>query len=94
MVILAIEAVERTRMVEHSQILVSVFRAFYMSVARIAAACACWANKVSYAIGRQGVVVIRKFSLVGPSAFYPSVPDVAYTTKAGSFVRDLTRMVT
>jgi hypothetical protein len=92
-VILAIKAVERTRVVEHSQVLVSVFSAFHISVAWIAAACACWAHKISYAIGWQRVVVIRKFSLVGPSTSKLSVPDMTYTTKAGPVVRNLTLVV-
>jgi hypothetical protein len=67
MVILAIKTVEGTGMVEDSQVLVSVFRAFYIGIARIPAACACRADKISYAIGWKRIIVIRKLALVGPS---------------------------
>ncbi len=68
MVILAIQTIERTRMIKYRQILVSVFRAFYIGVAWITAARAGWTDKISYAIGWQRVIIIREFSLVGPSA--------------------------
>jgi hypothetical protein len=68
MVILAIKTVKGTRMIEHGQVLVSVFGAFQIGIARMPAACACRAYKLSHAIGWKWIIVIRKFSFVGPPA--------------------------
>jgi hypothetical protein len=83
MVILAIKTVKGARMIEHSQILVSVFRTFQIGMVGIPTVGACRADKRSYAIGREWIIVIRKLSFVGPSASYLSALDTPYTAIAG-----------
>jgi len=83
MVILAIKTVKGAGMIEHSQILVSVFRTFQIGIAWIPTVRACRTDKCSHAIGWEWIIVIKKLSFVGPSTPYLSALDMPYTTKAG-----------
>ena len=81
LVVLAVKAVKGARIVENSQVFISVFRAINMGIARVTASCACRTHKVSHTIGRQGVIIIGQVSLMGPSALQLSVADVSKTAK-------------
>jgi hypothetical protein len=94
MVILAIKTVKGTGMIEHGQVLVSVFRTLRIGIAWIATACARRADKVAYAVRWKRIIVVREFPFVGPSAPKLSIPDMPYATEAGCTVGDLASMVT
>ena len=59
LVILTIEAVEGTGMVEHGQVVVAMFSPFGDSIRGVATARAARTNKVSHAVGGKRIIVIR-----------------------------------
>ena len=59
LVVLTIEAVEGTGMVEHGQVVVAMFSPLGDSIRGVATARAASTNKVSHAIGGKRVIVIR-----------------------------------
>jgi hypothetical protein len=80
-VVLAVKTVKGTGMVKDSQVLVSVFRAFCIGIARISTARARRAHKTSHTIGWKGIVIKGEFSLVGPASLQLPVPDVTEPAK-------------
>jgi len=73
-VVLAIEAVEGTGMIEHGEIVVSPFRPLGTGIAGITAPCAGWTDKAGHAIGRDGIIVQGEVPLMGPSSLQLSIP--------------------
>jgi hypothetical protein len=59
LVVLTIEAVEGTGMVEHGQVIVAMFSPFGNSILGVATARAARTNKVSHAVGGKRIIVIR-----------------------------------
>jgi hypothetical protein len=94
MVILTIEAIKGTGMIKDGQIFVTVFRALHVGILGIPATSACWADKISYAIGGKGIIVVRKLPLVRPSAPYLATSYMAYAAKTSPAFRDLTPVLT
>jgi hypothetical protein len=83
LVVLTIETVKATGMVEYGQILVSQFRPFGTGIARIAASGACWTHKAGHAVGREGIIVKGDIALMGASPFQLSIPNLAKPAKTG-----------
>ena len=94
MVVLAIKAVEGACVIEHCQVLVSVFRTVCVGVTGISAARARGADKSSHTVGWKRVVVVGEVSFVRPAAPQLSVPDLPDTAEAGFTVRDLASVET
>ena len=59
LVVLTIEAVEGTGMVEHGQVVVAMFSPFGDSIRGVATVRAARTNKVSHAVGGKRIIVIR-----------------------------------
>lgn len=68
MVVLAIKTVKGTRVIEDSQILVSVFRTFQIGIPGIPRARARRTDKISHTIGWKWIMVIGEVSFKGPAA--------------------------
>ena len=69
LVILAIEAVEGTGVIEDSQVVVAMLRAAGYSVSGVATAGTTSTDKISHAVCGQGIIVVGKISLVGATTF-------------------------
>ena len=69
LVILAIEAVEGTGVIEDSQVVVAMLRAAGDGVSGAAAAGTSSTDKISHAVCGQGIIVVGKISLVGATTF-------------------------
>ena len=65
LVILTVQAIEGTGMVENGQVFMAEFLALGDSVFGIAAASACGADKSPHTVGGKWIVVEGKISLVG-----------------------------
>ena len=70
LVVLTIQTVEGTGMVEHGQVVMAMLRPFKDSIRGVATARAARTNKVSHAVGGKRVIIIRKIALVRTAAFY------------------------
>jgi hypothetical protein len=88
-VVLTVKAVKGTGMIKDSQVLVSVFRASCIGIARIPTARARGAHKGGYAIGWKGIVIKGESSFVGPASLQLTVSDVAEPTKPCAAFWDL-----
>ena len=69
LVVLAIEAVEGTGVIEDSQVVVTMLRAFGDSISGVATSCTTSTDKISHAVCGQGIIVVGKISLVGATTF-------------------------
>jgi hypothetical protein len=76
--------------IEHGEILVSVFRAFRIGIVRIAAACSPCTDEVGYTVRWKWVIVVGKLPLVRPSSHKFSVPNMPHAAKPRFSLRDLT----
>ena len=86
--ILTVQAVERTGMVENGQVVMATLRAAGGSIRGVAAACAAGTNKASHAVGGKRVIVIRKIAFVRASAFYGAAFHSAQPAEAHAAFRD------
>jgi hypothetical protein len=85
--VLTKQAVERTGLVEHSQILVSVFRAVTIGELRVASSHAARTNPICHTIGGQRIVIPTDVGIIGGGtseliSFLPAQPAV--TSNPGS----------
>ena len=64
LVILTVEAIEGTGVVEDSQVVMAMLRAFGDGISGKATACTTRTDKISHAVCGQRIVIVRKISFV------------------------------
>ena len=69
LVVLAIEAIEGTGVIEDGQVVVAMLGAAGDSISGVATAGTSSTDKISHAIRGQGIIVVGKISLVGATTF-------------------------
>ena len=69
LVILTVEAIEGTGMVEDSQVVMAAFGATGDRISGEATACTTGTDKIAHAVCGQGIVVVGKISFVWPTTF-------------------------
>ena len=94
LVVLTIEAVEGTGMVEHGQVVMAMLSPFGDSIRGVATARAARTNKVSHAVGGKRIIVIRKIALVRTAAFYGAAFHSTKSAEAHAAFRDSALMHT
>ena len=88
MIVLTVQTVKCTGMIEYCQIFMSVLRPFGNRILWIPAASTAWANKITDAVCRKGIVVVIQVSFVRPSSVYFAVLYSPKTAKTRSPVRN------
>jgi hypothetical protein len=86
--ILAVQAVERAGVIKNSKIVMPIFGAGGHSVLGVAAAGACWTDKISHAVGRKRVIIVAKITFVGSTPDYFAVFDPTEAAIASGAFRD------
>ena len=89
MVVLTVQAIKCTGMVEYGQIPVAVLRPSGDCISGISAAGTAGADKITDAVCRKGIVIIIQIPLVGPSAADLAVLHSPQTAKTCSLFRNL-----
>ena len=90
--ILTIQTIQGTRVVEDCQVVVTVLRTFSDSIPGIAAARTARTDEIPYTIRRKRVVIEREVSLMGATTFDDAVFHPAQAAKSHSTFMDTTLM--
>ena len=69
LVVLTIEAIEGTGVIENSQVVVAMLGTAGDSISGVAAAGATSTDEIAHAVCGEGIIVVGKISLVGTTSF-------------------------